>query len=81
MLYNLIHALAVNVDSVLGPNFLFCLVIFFGFVVSLKLEIFKWDSPIAEGFIFEVSSLSVKRREAEKMETRERPVDRIFKPH
>ena len=42
MLYNLTHALAVNVDRV--------------------------GSLIAKGFIFEVSSQSLKRREAEKRE-------------
>ena len=44
MLYNLTHALAVNVDRVSpGPvevgDFLFRLVIFFGLVLSLKLQI------------------------------------------
>ena len=44
MLYNLTHALAVNVDRVSpGPvevgDFLFWLVIFFGLVLSLKLQI------------------------------------------
>ena len=41
-------------------DFLFWLVIFFGFVL--------WDFLISEDFIFEVSSQSLKRGEAEKME-------------
>ena len=41
-------------------DFLFWLVIFFGLVLSLKLQI-----ELAKGFIFEVSSQSLKRREAE----------------
>ena len=47
--------------------FLFWLVIFFGLVLSLKLqiELIKWDSLIAKGFIFEVSSQTLKRKEAE----------------
>ena len=43
-------------------------VIFFGLVLSSKLQIELWDSLISEDFIFEVSSQSLKRREAEKME-------------
>ena len=45
------------------------LVIFFGLVLSLKLQIrVNWDFLVPKGFIFEVSSQSLKRREAEKME-------------
>ena len=47
-------------------DFLFWLVIFFGLVCSLiELNRVKWDSLIAKGFIFEVLSQSLKRREAE----------------
>ena len=57
MLYNLAHALAVNVDRVSpGPvevgDFLFWLVIFFGLVLSLKLQM----ELSGIHFIFEVSS-------------------------
>ena len=55
MLYNLAHALVVNVDRVgQGPvevgDFLFWLVIFFGLVLI------ETSDLIAKGFIFEVSS-------------------------
>ena len=57
MLYNLTHALAVNVDrAVLGlvevGDFLFWLVIFFGLFLSLKLQM----ELSGIHFIFEVSS-------------------------
>ena len=69
MLHNRTHALAVKVDRVSPLHtavvgvFLFLLVIFFGLVETL--DRVKWDSLIAKGFIFEVSSQSLKRREAE----------------
>ena len=70
MLYSLTNAVAfaVNVDrvsplpSVVGV-FLFWLVIFFGLVLSMKIQVEL--RLIAKGFIFEVSSQSLKRREAE----------------
>ena len=74
--YNRTHALAANVYrirplSVVG-DFLFWLVIFFGLVLSLKLQ--KWNSLIAKGLICEVSSQSLKRREAaEKIEITIKP--------
>ena len=67
-----------NVDPVSpGPvevgDFLFWFVIFFGPILSLKLQTeLSQDSLIAKGFIFEVSSKSRKRKEAEKLERQER---------
>ena len=52
-----------NVDRVVVGDFLFWLVIFFGLVLSSKLQ----DSPIAKGFIFVVSSQSLKRREQQQL--------------
>ena len=72
MLYNRTHTLAVNVDRVspkpVVGDFLFWLVIFFGLFYHGTSDRVKWYSLIAKGFIFEVSSQSLKRREAEKME-------------
>ena len=73
-----LHMRLHNVDPVSpGPvevgDFLFWFVIFFGPILSLKLQTeLSQDSLIAKGFIFEVSSKSRKRKEAEKLERQER---------
>ena len=72
--YNRTHALAVNVDQISAlpvvGDFLFWLVISFGLVLSLKLqiELSGIHCMISKGFIFEVSSQPLERREAEKLE-------------
>ena len=65
MLYNRTHALAVNVDRRL--SFLTCNLLWPCSFIETSDRV-KWESLIAKGFIFEVSSQSLKRREAEKME-------------
>ena len=79
------HALQLMwIDSVLyqwwSATFFSGHVIFFSLVLSSKLQIELWDSLISKaGFIFEVSSQSLKRREAEKMEITINPyaLDRV----
>ena len=65
------HVLAVNVDRVsplpVVGDFLLWLVIYFGPLIETSDRV-KWDSLITKGFISEVSSQLLKRREAEKME-------------
>ena len=62
-----LHAQLMWIESVLcqlwSASFFFWLVIFFGLVLSMKIQVEL--RLIAKGFIFEVSSQSLKRREAE----------------
>ena len=76
MLYNLTHCLqllcGLSQSSASGGrrlSFLACDLLWPCSLIKTSDRV-KWDSLIAKGFIFEVSSQSVKQREAEKMETR-----------